>query len=268
MNSSGWKVALASEIGTSHLSGGTPCQDFSLAKVLEGPNKETLLYIVVADGAGSASRAERGAEIACTTVANAIELHWAGGGSVDAIDRILAARWIEQAREAIVEQAASEGLVPRDFACTLLFAVVGDNSSAFVQIGDGAIVVSGAPEDGWCWVHWPQRGEFANTTYFVTDEAALDLFAFDLSKGRIEEVAVFTDGIERLALHYASRSAHEPFFAGVFPPIRALDAGGIDAGMSSALGRYLSSPKVCERTDDDKTLVLATRRSKIEASAA
>lgn len=267
MSSSEWKVALASEIGTSHLTSGMPCQDFSLAKVMDGRGGETLLYVVVADGAGSASRAERGAEIACTVIANAVELYWADGGSIEAIGRDLVASWIDQTRAIISEQAASEGLISRDFACTLLFAIVGDNSSSFVQIGDGAIVVSRLPDDGWCWVHWPQHGEYANTTNFVTDPAVLDTFAFDVAEGCIEELAVFTDGIERLALHSASKSVYDPFFAGMFPPIRALDTGGIDGQMSSALGRYLASPKVCERTDDDKTLVLATRRSKVETGA-
>jgi ribosome maturation factor RimP len=30
--------------------------------------------------------------------------------------------------------------------------------------------------------------------------------------------------------------------------------------LSSQLGRFLDSPKINERTDDDKTLVLATRK--------
>ena len=37
-------------------------------------------------------------------------------------------------------------------------------------------------------------------------------------------------------------------------------ASGVDAELSQALGGYLSSAPVNDRTDDDKTLVLASRR--------
>jgi len=32
------------------------------------------------------------------------------------------------------------------------------------------------------------------------------------------------------------------------------------ASLSAALGQYLDSPRLCERTDDDKTLILISSR--------
>jgi hypothetical protein len=42
-------------------------------------------------------------------------------------------------------------------------------------------------------------------------------------------------------------------------PVRKTKAIGLDQELSEGLRRYLASPAICERTDDDKTLVLATR---------
>lgn len=81
----------------------------------------------------------------------------------------------------------------------------------------------------------------------------------------IDEVALFTDGIESLVLHYASKTVHNRFFDNMFAPVRALEKEGMDADLSKELEKYLASPAVCERTDDDKTLILAKRRPPLVA---
>ena len=105
------------------------------------------------------------------------------------------------------------------------------------------------------------HGEFANTTYFATEDYAADHLAFEKTAGRIDEVALFSDGIEPLVLHYATKSVHAPFFDRMFPAVRGLGPPGRDAALSDALAAYLDSPAICERTDDDKTLILASRRA-------
>ena len=126
-----------------------------------------------------------------------------------------------------------------------------------------AMVVSDQGRD-WCWVFWPQRGPYANTTYFVTDDAALDQLECEAGTRRVRDIALFTDGIEPLVLDYRARAAHTPFFDRMIQPLRASttldDAAPADAGLSHALARYLASPVITERTDDDTTLILATRR--------
>jgi len=45
--------------------------------------------------------------------------------------------------------------------------------------------------------------------------------------------------------------------------IKAVDEAegkGRLASLSAALGQYLDSPRLCERTDDDKTLILISSR--------
>jgi hypothetical protein len=59
-----------------------------------------------------------------------------------------------------------------------------------------------------------------------------------------------------LALSYASKSAHQPFFARMFAALRKV---GDREDLVVPLRQFLDSPAVNDRTDDDKTLVLATR---------
>jgi hypothetical protein len=110
-----------------------------------------------------------------------------------------------RAREAVLTEAQKHGSEPRDFASTLLVVVVGPYGGGALQIGDGVIVVSDSA-DGWCWVFWPQRGEYANTRHFLTDEDAAERLQVEPFSGKMTDVALMTDGLEPLALHYASRS--------------------------------------------------------------
>lgn len=252
-----WRAAAASVAGTSHVRGGIGCQDAAIVKVFRDAIGREVLAAIVSDGAGSAARAETGSLLACSTVAEAVEVFLEDGGAVADIAIGTIHSWLSMVQGAIRGRAEDEGGVPRDYACTLLAAVVADDACAVFQVGDGAAVVPDA--EGWCWVHWPQHGEYSNTTFFVTDERAEENLAFDLCHARVDEIALFTDGIENLVLEKATKSVFARFFDGMMPAVRALESPGLDAALSDSLGAYLKSPAVCARTDDDKTLVLATR---------
>ena len=51
----------------------------------------------------------------------------------------------------------------------MLGFVSGDRYSTYFQIGDGGIVVSN--EENYDTVFWPEQGEYANTTFFISDDA-------------------------------------------------------------------------------------------------
>jgi hypothetical protein len=125
-------------------------------------------------------------------------------------------------------------------------------------VGDGAIVVREGPEE-WCYIFWPQHGEYINTTRFITDTSSLDQLEFTVTANAIHEVAMFSDGIEPLVLQYATNTVHSPFFNQMIAPVRGLSQPGFDTPLSQHLSTYLSSPLICSRTDDDKTLLLASR---------
>lgn len=260
-----WRFALASVAGTSHARQGTPCQDAAACDILATADGGQVLVAVVADGAGSAARADEGAQLACALFVDGVRALLANGGGPRDLTREFVATWLGRFQTEIVTRAEAAGGVPRDYACTLLAAVVGEDSAAYCQIGDGAIVVAAPDEpDGYCWIFWPQQGEYENTTAFATDPAAPNLIAVEQADQPVEEVALFSDGLQRLALHYEGRTAHAPFFRPMFAPVRAADPGRADT-LSTQLATFLGTPAVNARTDDDKTLILATRRPRTPA---
>lgn len=251
-----WRYAFQSAIGTSHLKTGLPCQDACLCTVLQTKRNESVLIAVAADGAGSASRADFAAQLACALFVEQSETFFAAGEVRDVTYGFFF-DWIQRFRQTVSEQAAAEGLRTRDFACTALAAIIGEREAAFFQVGDGAIVVNG--EDGdYDWVFWPQKGEFANETNFITDVLTLGADEVAFVHHSVLEAALFTDGLERLVLNLAQQSVHAPFFRMAFAPLRQTAAGHAET-LSQSLDRYLSSAEVNNRTDDDKTLILATR---------
>ncbi len=255
-----WRHVHASVIGTSHVTGGTPCQDAHICEVIEDVDGDQVLIVAVADGAGSALFSDRGAQLACRTIVDGVREHLVHL-RVGAVDELAAAALVERARGAITKVADEANCSTREFACTLLCAIVATDVASFFQIGDGAMVV--APDndaDHFSWIFWPERGEFANTTSFITDVSWRDALVYDRAPGAVNEIAVFSDGLQGLVLDQQTRAAHDPFFHRVFSPLRQTKDTGHLASLSSALARYLGSPKVNERTDDDKTLVLASRR--------
>lgn len=253
-----WRIISASVIGTSHLRTQAPCQDYSSTRVLRDSNNAPILVIVAADGAGSAKKAATGSRLVCEKMVEIAARYFNDGGTISTLTRELAKTWLVETRNALSVLAQKQQDSLKDYASTLLAAIVGENEAVFIQLGDGAIVVAD-DENEWVWVTWPQRGEFANTTFFLTDESAVQTAECSIIKRRVGEVAIFTDGIESLLLHYASKTVHAPFFDRMFSTVRASETDGFDAALSLSLESYLASPGICERTDDDKTLVMATR---------
>jgi hypothetical protein len=256
MTPGSWQYAAASALGTSHEKLGLPCQDAHACEVLLLATGDPVLVAVVADGAGSASRSGDGAQLACALVVDEMRAICETGRSVSDLSREVVCDWLVRFQNEIGIRASSEGLTPRDFACTLVAAVVGRDQAAFFQIGDGAMVVSDNGE--YAWVFWPDTGEYENLTFFATDPAASDHLQFDLCERCIDEIALFSDGLQRLALHYQTRTAHPPFFRSLLAVVRTAE-GESPKSLSAKLSSYLVSPAINERTDDDKTLILATR---------
>ncbi len=247
-----WKFVCRSVVGTSHRRDGLPCQDACRAVTVRANEAEDVLILVCADGAGSAARADVGAVTACDALAASAGADLKEGLPVSEVERDTVLYWFDKVRQELTANADLALLTPRDLACTLLLAVVGADAAAFAQVGDGAFVVGDGGE--YRPVFWPQSGEYANTTNFVTDPAYADNLAFERRPGRLDEVALLTDGLQRLALDFTGKTAHRPFFEPLFRQLRAADGD-----LTVALAQFLNSPRVNQRSDDDKTLILAAR---------
>jgi hypothetical protein len=216
--------------------------------------EETVLVLACADGAGSAEWSHVGSRLACDFLFTLVENDIKTLDKLPEITYETALDWVRRLHDRFEEEAAALQIPPRQLATTILAAIVGESQAAFFQIGDGAIVVQ--DEGSYRHVFWPQSGEYANSTNFLTDSSFPQSLVFELRPNRIDEIALLTDGLQMLALSFGEKRAHEPFFAPMFQALRAAsDANELDAPLRA----FLESPRINERTDDDKTLVLATR---------
>jgi hypothetical protein len=251
-----WKCTGSSVTGRSHADRGETGQDCHRAGSVQVGDSEYFIGLV-ADGAGSTTDGGRGAEIACERARECIIGTLRQDGNLSHITDDVVRLWITTARDAIAAEAAESGKRLKDYACTFLGAVAGADQALFFQIGDGAIVVSA---DGMEYetIFWPEQGEYANTTFFVTDgefPGHLDIRHGDPAPG---EIALFTDGLQTLALSFAQKNAHAGFFRPLFEALRQHPDGGIP-DFSCQLAAFLTRDDVSARSDDDKTLVLALR---------
>jgi hypothetical protein len=259
-----WRYALASAIGSSHKRSGTPCQDASACEAISPAGASTFIGIV-SDGAGSAPLSQVGARYACQIWRDEACAALERGGGVAALERDFALATLARFQHALARLARRLERPVRDFACTLLFAAADEHAAAFAQIGDGAIVVSpaakgaeGAREYGW--VFWPQQGEYVNQTHFATEAGAAEQLQFELRREPVDELALFSDGLQGLVLDSRRRVAHARFFEPMFVAVRWA-APGRSQGLSRSLERFLASRAIETRTDDDKSLILASRRA-------
>ncbi|HEY0791131.1 MAG TPA: PP2C family serine/threonine-protein phosphatase [Chthoniobacterales bacterium] len=246
-----WTIAGASVAGTSHLRAATPCQDsHGYRTVRQGQGN--VLLIAVSDGAGSASHSDTGSRTAVEATLAFLE-RWAGSG--EEFTRCTALAAGEAARQAIFREAQRLRVSRREVACTLLFACVAEQSAIFAQIGDGAWVMGmgGSP---WA-ATWPRAGRYANETDFLTADGWTGALQVKRETGPVDCVGVLTDGLQNVALHHASRTAHQPFFR---PLLSVLHGNPLAGNLDEQLAAFLANPDLNRRTDDDKTLVMAVKR--------
>ncbi len=254
-----WRYAAATVAGSSHLAVGAGCQDAYLCDIFAGPDDTSVLVAIISDGAGSAEQGATGSALVTASLTDQIAAWLAAGGTVKTLEQSTVFEWVDGVRESIATEAGSANLPMRAYAATLLLVLIDDHNAACAQIGDGAIVTTDASGDWGC-EFWPQRGTFANQTYFVTDDGAHTNLQFAHRLQPVVEFAVFSDGLERVLLNMAERRPHAPAFDKMLQPLRAADGIGHIAPLSDALTRYLGTPAIASRTDDDVTLVIATRQ--------
>lgn len=221
-----------------------------------------VLAIAVGDGAGSSARSDVGSRVACDAAIHAIARTLGRRAHVGTITSDDVEHWILSAQAAVAERAREDGTPLREYRTTILLAVVGRRYAVYAQIGDGAIVVGRPLGVGdaatFVPVFWPENGEYANTTYFMTDPESLTHLQVKVAQRAPDEIAVLSDGLQMLALSYRDRTAHSPFFHAMLGSVRQARRSAVST-LESSLKAFLGSDQVLARTDDDKTLVLATR---------
>lgn len=228
-------------------------------RVIQDANHDDVLVVVVSDGAGSASHSHVGSGLICEFGFGEIQEFFRHGGNLAEVTRLDVEGWLGGIVHAVESHAECNDLTVRDLAGTCLGCIVGASATVCFQVGDGAIVV-GDPEQEFAPVFWPQRGEYANTTVFLSDQAGIATAEVALVGRGVDRVAAFSDGLQMVALHYASQTAHAPFFTGLFTTLETQPPGESEA-LNWALDDLLDRKSITDRTDDDRTLVLASRRA-------
>ncbi len=241
-----WRSIGAKAKGIAHAANGSPCQDaFAYAPL--GPG---LTAIAVADGAGSAIFSKAGAEIsvqrAVRYLQNVADL-LIGDPSIWA-PAIRAA--FEAARGSIVDHARRQGNIPSEFATTLQVVVLGQTACCYGRVGDGGgvgrvggslVPLAPAPDNS-----------YANETRFLTSaQSEPDVF---FRPDHVSDCAVFTDGIQHLAMQLAQWKPHDPFFNPLFDFVRMTADASVAEG---SLSELLEAERFDRRTDDDRALVIS-----------
>ena len=255
-----WRVAHASAAGTRHQAEGTGCEDYSCFLIMPKLCPDTIVA-AVADGMSSAPMGGDGARIAAETAClHASICLWGNRQNPISPNRLESMLYtaLLKAKTAIEEEADHWGLIPADFATTLLLAVHTQGHLAAAQVGDGAAVVS--TQDG---EHRtllaPKRGEYANETDSITSRRAIHKseIAIARPKNPVGEIFLMTDGLMNLTMDLATASPHTRFFAAMR---QWLDQQESQAQPNLELKGILSSGEIAQRTDDDVTLLIAARR--------
>jgi hypothetical protein len=240
-----WRSIGARATGTAHVDSGLPCQDAFAYTALSAD----LVAIAVADGAGSARFSEAGARLsvdrAIRYLRNVCDL--VGNDPFDWAAAVRAA--FDASRGAILDTSRSRGVDPRQFATTLQIVLLGSGAYCYGRIGDGCgvgrcagalIPLAPAPDN-----------VFANETTFLTSAGAEPAIYFG---DRLSDCAVFTDGLQHLAMQLAQWRPHGPFFGPLFEYVRtSADAGEAEASLDA----YLKTDVFDQRTDDDRALVIS-----------
>lgn len=239
-----------SEIGPLHLQKDLPCQDACAFESL--PPDFTV--IAVADGLGSAAKSDLGAR---TAVEAAVH-----GGKVLAVSQPSEGRGLPEvtkrcilaARSALEEKATYEQCQLRDLACTIIVVMAQGNTVCVGHIGDGAVVVK--TTDGLRLLSSPGESEYTNEVTPLTSDGWEESLRVSESVSGVFCVAVFTDGCQRAALK-KSDSGLAPFGL-FFEPLFAYVEGLTNVREGEEDFRdLLASKKICDNSEDDKTLVVA-----------
>lgn len=217
-----------------------------------------MLLAAVADGAGTASLAEVGAELAVRGALERLaqQASKLAGQANETAARNLLRDALSVAKESLLVEADKRKIAVRELATTLILVLATPEQVAAAQVGDGAVVM--AADDGVLLaLTKPCPAEYLNETVFLTSPDALDRVQIEFRAGGPARLAVLSDGLQMLALKMPMGAPHPPFFS---PLLRLVEKGANTELGNEQLAAFLRSTRVGERTDDDLTLVLAAQQ--------
>lgn len=245
-----WKFAGVSVIGKQHEDAGGRCEDaWSFARA-EG---QAVLSVCVSDGAGSARMGYLGAEITCEVASS-----WLAENFETCLTQSEEETRVQLSsviRQAIGDAASEESLPLKSFACTLiLLAVCADRRWIAAHLGDGAIVA--IVNDAAKALSVPQKGEFANETFFITDDDASQNICI-LKMESAEDTSanaffLFTDGLEASLVNRHTKQV-APVLSKMGTWLSHYTEAEVAQGLEEQITKVFR-----ERTSDDCTIAVVT----------
>lgn len=246
-----YSIIGASAIGPLHVVNNTPCQDACAFEVFPSGYG----VVAVADGLGSASKSEIGARMAVDNAVHAVREVVAKrvNEEIDLGDTAKMA--VFSARKILEEKADELQCKLRDLACTMIVVVMHKDSAVVAHVGDGAVIVN--TKEGLKLISGPEDSEYANEVTPLTSKDWELYLRVSSVVPYVVGVMAFTDGCQRAALR-KSQDGLTPF-DGFCEPLfsYANDVKDLKEAEDD-IKELLLSKKVCENSDDDKTLVIAT----------
>lgn len=255
-----WKVAAVAVKGFSHRKSDTPCQDYCLAH-----SARNFTILALSDGAGSCKLSHIGSKAACLGfIRGAKTLLRPYQNDPEALGKFLSesteGSWfsvLDCAAQFVVAAAEKRNVNPEEsMACTLLGAIIGRSCAIVIQVGDGAWVAE-TESSGFHPVTWPEHGQYVNQTYFITHAGYSEHLQFAIipNDGLLRSLFGFSDGIERLCLDLSTKEAVDGFFR----PLRSLFERQSKIEFEKGFSRFLNSERVTSLTDDDTSIIIASR---------
>jgi len=210
-----------------------------------------LAIIVVCDGAGSKTFGGVGSYYLCRVLIRYLRL-------TKPSDHVIFRESIERAIvrfRCVIERLCRQKnlrVTLEDFACTMMVCfrqICADRTLNYcAHLGDGAIFYLDSTFETAEFVSLPENGEYANQTYFVTDENWREHLRIHSPPDGAFNLILMTDGVTPMAL-----KNNEPFFDFVRPLMSFLNNSSSQEGNQS-LAKMLGSKKSMAISADDKSV--------------
>ena len=241
-----WNFAGLLRQGETHRVERTACDDYAKAVELG----DGTFVAVVCDGAGSAAKGGIGSRVCAEKFIDYVTLRCDG--------EALTVEDIKQgfchARAGLETEAVKHQLPIEAFASTMVTVTCLAESTIFAQIGDGFAVANFA--DGRLEMPLiPDRGEFANQTYFLTSQNWIETLQVATITEPCMGCTLSTDGLQNILITRDQRP-YEPFFTKMFGHTKNLQSTQIE----TSLRDFLSSNLVNSKVSDDATIIIAVKR--------
>lgn len=244
-----YRTSCGQVTGRSHLQSDSPCQDYAATR-----SHHDFACIVLADGAGSKLHSAHGARAVVKAVTRAMADHfeelWALS---EALPSKASAVLITHCRTALENQARKLSCEISELASTLIFVAHSKGRFLAGHVGDGCIIHQQDDGDIAVLSH-PDNGEYANTTYFMTDSEVHKHFRLYYGQsGQGSGFVIMSDGTAESLYRRADNS---PATAAIRKLLTWCSTASPKA-MRAALEQNLQHSFAAKSTDDCSIALLA-----------